>query len=322
MAAMSSPETPPTGDAPPAAGRWWRTPWDLFLSVFTSGYRHRITGLAGELAFFALLSLPPLLFGLVGAIGFVVQTLDVTTIEAIRTGLLDGLRLVLTDDVITETIEPMLDSVLDRGRFDVLSIGFVIALWSGSRALAVLTDTIRIMYGLPAVLSYARARARSILLYVVALLVSTLMIPIALAGPDVINAVLPRRWADTVTTAYWPVTIALTSLGIATLYNVVVPLKHRWRSDLPGAALAVVIWLAGGALLRWWLGYSFGGTSLYGPLAAPIALLMVLYLLSLAVLIGAGFNAALLMVWPRFGGLSRQDLEGLDLRQPQIVTHP
>jgi len=43
---------------------------------------------------------------------------------------------------------------------------------------------------------------------------------------------------------------------------------------------------------------SVGGTSIYGPLAAPIVLLLWLYLLAIAVLIGAAFNAAVDQRWP------------------------
>ena len=41
-----------------------------------------------------------------------------------------------------------------------------------------------------------------------------------------------------------------------------------------------------------------GGTSIYGPLAAPIAVLIWRYLVLIAVLIGAALNAAWDEVWP------------------------
>jgi membrane protein len=50
--------------------------------------------------------------------------------------------------------------------------------------------------------------------------------------------------------------------------------------------------------LRWTLQNVVGGTSIYGPLAAPIAVLLWLYLTSLAVLVGAALNAAFDRVWP------------------------
>ena len=43
---------------------------------------------------------------------------------------------------------------------------------------------------------------------------------------------------------------------------------------------------------------SVGGTSIYGPLAAPIVVLIWLYFLAIAVLIGAALNAAVDDLWP------------------------
>ena len=47
------------------------------------------------------------------------------------------------------------------------------------------------------------------------------------------------------------------------------------------------------------VGTAKGSTSIYGPLAAPIAVLLWLYLLSIAVLIGAALNAAFDQIWPQ-----------------------
>ena len=45
-------------------------------------------------------------------------------------------------------------------------------------------------------------------------------------------------------------------------------------------------------------GTAKGSTSIYGPLAAPIVVMLWLYLLSIAVLIGAAVNAAFDRIWP------------------------
>ncbi len=59
-------------------------------------------------------------------------------------------------------------------------------------------------------------------------------------------------------------------------------------------------WVFGSALLRLILvGTAKGSTSIYGPLAAPIAVLLWLYLLSIAVLIGAALNASFDQIWPQ-----------------------
>ena len=48
---------------------------------------------------------------------------------------------------------------------------------------------------------------------------------------------------------------------------------------------------------------STGSSTIYGPLAAPIAVLIWLYVMSLAVLVGAAFNAAADAVWPGLTGI-------------------
>ena len=76
-----------------------------------------------------------------------------------------------------------------------------------------------------------------------------------------------------------------------------------------------LIWLAGSALLRFILSASAGSPSIYGPLAAPIALLVWLYLVSMAILIGAAFNVAADEVWPELAGVGHEgDVVPLDLR--------
>ena len=67
--------------------------------------------------------------------------------------------------------------------------------------------------------------------------------------------------------------------------------------------MSLAIWIGGSALLRLALDASTGTTSIYGPLAAPIAVLLWLYLISIAVLLGAAFNAGLDEVWPRLSGI-------------------
>jgi membrane protein len=81
--------------------------------------------------------------------------------------------------------------VLSSRRVDVISLGFVLALWSGSRALNVIVDTITIMYGLGGRRGIVKTRALSFSLYVVGLLVGVIVVPLVLAGPGLVDALLP-----------------------------------------------------------------------------------------------------------------------------------
>ena len=268
------------------------TLWRVVVHTAGSCLRFRVTGLAAEAAFFAILSLPPLIFGLAGAIGYIAQRFDVTTIAAFREQVLALAAQVLTADAVTTLIAPTLDDVLRGGRFEVISIGFVIALWSGSRALNVLVETITIMYGLGGRRSIVRTRALSFSLYLVFLVLGVILLPLVLAGPSLVDRILPSR-LEVLGGLYWPVVLLASVLVLATLYHLSVPVRTSWRSDLPGALLTLVMWIAGSGLLRVVLDASVGTASIYGPLAAPIAVLLWLYLMSFAVLVGAAVNGAL-----------------------------
>jgi membrane protein len=267
--------------------------------------RHRVTGLAAEAAFFAILSLPPLIFGLAGAIGYVADRFDVQTIANFRVEVLRLSARALTPDAVNSVIAPTLDDVLSGGRFEVVSIGFVLALWSGSRALNVLVDTITIMYGLGGRRGIVRTRALSFSLYVVFLLAGVVLLPLVLAGPSLVDKVLPNRF-ELVASLYWPGVLIGSICVLATLYHLSVPVRSHWRGELPGAALTLLMWIGGSALLRQVLSLSTGGSSIYGPLAAPIAVLIWLYVISIATLIGAAFNAAVDTVWPRLSGIDHR----------------
>jgi membrane protein len=61
----------------------------------------------------------------------------------------------------------------------------------------------------------------------------------------------------------------------------------------------MAIWVVGSYLLRWALtSTARDSTSIYGPLSAPIVIMLWLYLLSIAVLIGAALNSAFDRLWP------------------------
>lgn len=259
--------------------------------------RYRVTGLASETGFFALLSLPPLVLGLFGGVGYVGKWVGADQVGTTSKAIVQYAGKFLSPEVISGTIQPTIDNVLERGRFDLISIGFVLSLWSGSRALNVIIDTTSIMYGQSGVRGIVRTRTLSFSLYLVSLLVGIVLIPLVLIGPTLLGDLLPER-VDFLALLYWPVVTVLAVLSISSLFHISTPRRSPWLRDLPGAALTMVIWALASFVLRYSLDFSNGGTSIYGPLAAPIILLIWLYALAIALLIGAGLNAAIRNLWP------------------------
>jgi len=304
---MPGPEPPRPADGAGRSGFVWppwvlqlrETSWRIVVSTVAASMRYRVTGLAAEAAFFTVLSVPPLIFALAGAIGYVTQSFSPDQVEHVRTAILDLASRFLTDSAVDRVIQPTIDDVLKGGRFDVISVGFVLALWSGSRAMHVFVDTITIMHGLSGHRGIIRTRALSFSLYLLAIVTGVVALPLAVAGPSLIHRWLPNR-ADFLVSFYWPAVLLASIFFLATLYYVSIPVRTRWRMNLPGAVFALGVWLLGAFLLREFLTITAADSrSIYGPLAAPIAILLWLYILSIAVLVGAALNAAFDSVFPQ-----------------------
>ncbi|QHA07499.1 YihY/virulence factor BrkB family protein [Streptomyces broussonetiae] len=273
-----------------------RTAWLLLKDTVNSCMEYRILGLAAEAAFFTLLSVPPLLLCLIGLLAYVDRWTGAHTIQSLETNILDASRTVLSDKGVKEIAEPILHDVL-KTRPDVISIGFVFALWSGSRAVNVFIDTITVMYGLDGVRGIVKTRMMSFALFIVALLIGSVALPLMVAGPDAVVRVVP--WSETVVQVlYWPVVIVLSIAFLTTLYHVSVPVRSPWIEDVPGALVALAMWVLGSFLLRLYLVHTIEGATIYGSLAASVAVLLWIGVSAFAVLVGAAVNAAIDRVWP------------------------
>ncbi|ARF58111.1 hypothetical protein B1H19_31530 [Streptomyces gilvosporeus] len=274
-----------------------RLVWLLIKDIVRSCMEYRVTGLAAEAAFWCLLSLPPLVLGLIGLLGYMEQWIGHDTIDSIRQNILGASATVLSGKGVNEIARPLLDDIFTGRRPDVISLGFAIALWSGSRALNVFVDTITIMYGLDGRRGIVRTRLLSFVLYLAALAVGAVALPLMVAGPDAVVGWLPAS-AGVVRALYWPVVLILSVAFLTTLYHVSVPVRSPWREDLPGAVVALAIWVLGSFLLRLYLVATVEGPTIYGSLAAPVAVLLWIGVSAFAVLVGAAMNAALDRVWP------------------------
>jgi membrane protein len=260
--------------------------------------RYRVTGLASEAGFFMLLSLPPLVLGLFGGVGYLGRWLGEDTVKQIVLGVQHWAANFLTPDIINDTLLPTVNGVLHTGRFDLISVGFLLSIWSGSRALNVFVDTISIMYGQSGVRGIVRTRALSLTLYLLSLVVGIIVIPLVVIGPNWLSRLLPSE-LGVLAYLYWPVVTILAVASVTTLFHISTPLRSPWMRDVPGAVLTLVIWVLASFVLRSTISVSVsGGTSIYGPLSTPIVLLIWLYALAIAVLIGAALNAGIRILWP------------------------
>ena len=275
---------------------------ELALRTVEDTLDDRVPGLAAEVAFFVLLSLPPLLLLALGTVGFIGSAVPGFADDAAER-LLGLAGIVLTDDTV-DLLRPVIEGVLTEGRGDLASLGIVLTLYSASRALRVIVVALKIAYDLPEQRHSWQDRLWGLGLTAVAVILGIVAIPLLVLGPGFGRVIGTYVIAgDTVIdlvwrVAYWPVAALVATGLLAALYHVAAPWRTRWRRDLPGAALAMVLWLAGSAGLRLYTSGSAVSDPVFTPLAGPVVLLLWLYVSAFAVLLGAELNAEIEKMWP------------------------
>ncbi|MGP3956504.1 YihY/virulence factor BrkB family protein [Nonomuraea sp. 3N208] len=278
--------------------------WAIVRAATTAGVTYRVTGLAGEAAFFALLSLPPFVLGLIGVLAKIGSWAGGEVVRQVNAWVIEQAGLLFAEDAVEKVVKPLIADVLsdDASKVSIISLGFLLSLWSGSRALYVFVDLISVAYGLGEERGIIRTRLMSFGLYVVGLVIGIIVMPILVVGPTLLKDALPGEYGIMIDILYWPVVIVGSVLFLTVLYHVSVPVRTKWYRELPGAILALFLWILCAAVLRAVLSAWFSPVSVYGSLAAPIAVLLWLYITALAVLIGAILNAEVDRLWP---GVSR-----------------
>jgi membrane protein len=286
-ATRTAPAPPLSQPAPPETVTPPRRPRSLARETLSLCLRHRITGMSAEAAFWALLSLPPLALGTVGVLGYLHGELGPARAAALEREITSTASTVLSAREVRQTVAPAIRSMLTSGHASVVSLGFLVALWSGSRALNTAIDTITVASGQSGRRGIVRTRLLSLVLYLPALLLCAAALPLLVAGPELLDHLVPAAAPLIAPLAWLALAIALV-VFVTTLYHLALPDRPRWRTGLPGALVALVAWAAGSALLRVYLQ---GGGAGFGRLAATAAILLWLYITALAVLVGAVFNA-------------------------------
>lgn len=261
-------------------------------------WQHRAHGLAAEVAFWALLSFAPLLLGMLGLVGYLAPALGPGVYPALEERILTALGQFLTPDTLNNLVQPLVHSTLSQGRAAVASVAFLVSFWTGSTALGAALGAVAIAYGQGGLRGMVRNRLLALALYVVALVVGVALLPLLVIGPRTIWRLLPEEVSGyipvVIEVGYWPAVAVVALAVVVIFYWLGMPQRVRWRNHLPGAVLAVLIWLVGSVFLRVFLRWVFAALATYGPLAAPIAALLFFYVSALAVLLGAELNAALI----------------------------
>lgn len=285
-----------------SSGRPLRLIWVVTKRTLTKAWDDSIFSKAATAAFWQTLSLPPLLLGVLGSLGFVAGWFGPNTIDIIESKIITFSSTVFSDSVVDGIIEPTVQDVLQQGRGEVVSAGFVLSLWAGSSAISTFVDSIVEAHGQQDARHPVWQRIFALLLYVAFLVVAVLVLPLVALGPTYVQALLPNSWfeigSELIDVLYYPAVGLLLIVGLTTLYKVALHTSLPWHRLLGGALLAGVFFMIASAVLRFYLTWITGTGYTYGALATPIAFLLFTFFLGFAVVLGAEFNATIQEFFP------------------------
>nr|WP_246330511.1 YihY/virulence factor BrkB family protein [Saccharopolyspora hordei] len=302
MGSPSSSEGRGRSAAAPRKAPVRRGPLRVIVRTLDKAWWDNIFSESAAAAFWQTLSLPPLLLGLLGSLGFLGDWFGPSIVDAVHDKILAFCRTVFTQNVVDQIIGPTVADILTKGKGEIVSVGFLLSLWAGSSALASLVDSITMAYDQYLVRNSVWQRIFALLLYLVSLVVAVVGLPIVALGPDWLPTLFPQEYQDDIAwliqAFYYPATAIGLVLALATLYKVSLPRKLPWHRGLPGALLAMVLFLCSSIGLRLYITWVTSTGYTYGALATPIAFLLFAFFIGLAIIMGAQFNNAIQEMYP------------------------
>jgi membrane protein len=258
--------------------------------VIVAANRRRLSGLAAEMAYNAMLALFPTSLAVLTAIGLfeplklTFQNLAGRVSEVAPTEALSLLK----------NIAEQISASQNGGLF---SLSFVFALWSASGALSTAMAALDQIHRTPRRLLRPFWKARLIALI---LTVSAILLLLLSAAIIFISDIAVRMIADqsgslsnNLLTLWWLLSLPLVLVIMSVMFGFIYRFgPSRWNPGqpiMPGAILAAVFWAILSNVLR--LGVRYMGTNqIYGVVGAVIVLLLWLYMSSLVLLIGDQVN--------------------------------
>lgn len=272
--------------------------WRLFRRTLTKSWDDSIFSESAQAGFWSVLSLPPLLLGLLGSLAYVAPLFGPDTMTTIQAQLISTSNSFFSKNIVAEIIEPTVRDIASGARGEVVSLGFVISLWAGSSAISAFVDSVVEAHGQTALRHPVRQRFFALGLYMVMLLCVIAAAPLLALGPRAVSARLPDSWDNILRFGYYPMLILALMLAVTVLYRVSLPEPLPTHRLVWGALLATAVFVVATAGLRVYLQYITRTGYTYGALATPIAFLLFAFFLGFAIMMGAELNAAIQEEWP------------------------
>jgi len=246
-----------------------------------------VMGMAGQLAYFFVLSLFPALIFFVSLVAFLPGDMPrqlVTSLEP----LLPPAALAVVQEQIAK-----LTSAEPQG---ILTFGLLFAIWSSSAALIAIISTLNRAYDITEARAWWKVRLVAVFLTLALAGVVIVALGLLILGPMIASKIgaalgFGPAFVTAWSIARWPVIFLLVSFGIALVYYHAPDAEQDWIWITPGSILATLVWIAASVGLQMYLRIAGSFAETYGALGGAMVVLLWMYVTGVAILVGGEMNA-------------------------------
>ncbi|TMK68511.1 MAG: YihY/virulence factor BrkB family protein [Actinobacteria bacterium] len=264
------------------------TLWQLSKRVWQEYGEDEIGDRAASLSYYFLFALFPSLL-------FLAALLGMLPIPGLMERLMGYVRETLPGDA-SSVIEKTLAEIVRGSRGSLVSIGVLIALWSGSNGMGSVIVALNVAYDVKDARPWVLRRLLAIgLTFGFSLFILGALI-LMVFGPKLGGVVTGALGLGALFTAVWnvanvPLAMLFVLVGIALVYYLAPAAQQQWRWVTPGSVVALGLWLAMSFGLRLYVKQFANYNATYGSIGGVILLMLWLYLTGIALLLGAEVNS-------------------------------
>lgn len=198
-------------------------------------------------------------------------------------------------DVLT-VISDQMKKISESNHGGVLTLAFLLTVWSTSGAMVSIITTLNAAYGITEGRPIWKVRLTALGLTVGISLFILVSMALVLAGPTfaehLANSLrLGAAFKWTWWILQWPVIFVFVASAIGIVYYFAPDAEQDWAWITPGSIVATLLWVLVSLAFKLYIAYFGNYNETYGTLGAFIILLTWFYLSGLSILIGAEMNA-------------------------------
>jgi membrane protein len=286
--------TEPSADQ--GRGRRARSPWqiprkgwkDILIRTYQQLGEDRLLAVAAGVVFYGLLALFPAITALVSSYALFAKPSTISGHLALLAGVLPGGAF--------DIVQDQVNRVLAKGDVKLgfaFAFSFLLAVWSANGGTKALMDALNVAYEEQEKRGFFKLNLVSLAFTFGGLIAVLLAIGSIVALPIVLATVGLGSVADAVLRiGRWPVLVVALLLGLALLYRYGPSRRSaEWQWLSIGSVFATVSWLAGSALLSFYLSNYANYDATYGSLGAAIGLMVWMWMSTIVILLGAELNS-------------------------------